>query len=73
MEKLLTNNDNICILLRISSNYFVAGIEIKNNKIISIAPIIKYMINWSMPEIKKYCKQKNWKIETINVKTSEHK
>lgn len=49
-------------LIRIESNYFVAGIDLENNR---YAPIIKYMKSWSLKKIFKYCNNKKWKIACI--------
>lgn len=50
------------MFLRITSDHFCAGID--NNK---IAPIIKYMKNWSISRIYEYCKNKNWKVEDLEM------
>lgn len=53
-------------LIRISSNYFVAGIDVgKLGRIMKAAPILKYMIGWTVPEVQAYCKHKRWKLEMI--------
>jgi len=48
------------MLLRIVSNYFVAGYDITND---NIAPIIKYMRYWNLQKIKNYCNKKKWSLE----------
>ena len=50
------------MLIRISSNYFVAGYDCTTG---NIAPIIKYMRLWSIKRISDYCKNKNWHIEFL--------
>ena len=64
-------------LVRITSSYFVAGIEMYSDHHINTftirkktnrcAPIIKYMRNWNIIHIKNYCKYKKWKCEVLNV------
>jgi len=50
------------MLLRISSKYFVAGFDMETGR---IAPIIKYMKNWSLERIERYCKEKSWVLEKL--------
>ena len=50
------------MFLRITSKYFCAGII--DNK---VAPIIKYMKNWSENEIYNYCYKKNWNVEDLEI------
>jgi len=51
------------MLLRIMSNYFVAGKDGKN-----VAPIIKYMKNWSDSDVRRYCNKKGWEFEIIRTR-----
>lgn len=48
------------MLLRITSDYFVAGFDTETG---NIAPIIQYMKSWSIEKIERFCKKKNWKLE----------
>lgn len=54
------------ILIRIEAPYFVAGIvyNIDIGEVIKIAPIIKYMKQWSVSQIIQYCEKKHWKVTT---------
>lgn len=45
------------MLIRIESPYFIAGYDTDNN---NIAPIIKYMKNWTIKQIQAYCNKKKW-------------
>lgn len=47
------------MLIRITSNYFCAGLILGERA----APIISYMKNWSFDEILNYCNKKKWLIE----------
>lgn len=64
--------------IRIEAPHFVAAIdcycidnpnynskEPMKRKIHRCAPIIKYMSEWTIGEILRYCKKKNWKCEFI--------
>lgn len=49
------------MMLRITSDYFCAGVIIKEKT----APIIKYMLEWNENRIRFYCSQKGWIVERI--------
>ena len=51
------------MLIRITSKYFCAGYDMNNG---NIAPIIKYMKDWSFERIKNYCSLKGWKLEWLD-------
>ena len=51
------------MFLRITSDYFCAGITSNN-----AAPIIKNIKNWSENEIYEYCNKKEWKVENLSKK-----
>ena len=53
------------MLIRISAPHFVAGAFIRENKVYSCAPIIKYMMGWNKETVQKYCDKKGWVFETI--------
>lgn len=52
-------------LVRITSNYFCAGILIDKIHLVCVeaAPILKYMKNKKFNWIKSYCDKKGWKLE----------
>ena len=52
-------------LYKVSSNYFVCGIEIENDVCVNAAPIVKYMKRKKLNWIKMYCKQKGFKLIMI--------
>lgn len=53
-------------MIRISSKYFVAGLETNAFGVaIRCAPIIKYMKGWSSHRVAMYCNKKGWKFEVI--------
>lgn len=47
-------------LITIDSGYFNAGAVLFENKVITVAPIIKYMMGWSIQKIENYCYKKGW-------------
>jgi len=52
-------------LVRISSDYFVAGIELDgiHSVCVTAAPILKYMRGKKLKWIMDYCAKKGWKFE----------
>lgn len=52
------------MLLRIVAPYFVAGIVVGERA----APIIKYMVPWTLEQIGAYCAKKRWTVEVANEK-----
>lgn len=48
------------MLLRIESNYFVAGCIVEGDVCIHAAPIIRYMIKWPREKIITYIRKKGW-------------
>lgn len=60
-------------LYQIKSNYFCAGIIVKNKTIIYTAPIIKWMKGKSIRFIKQYCRNKNFKIKRIRINENKKK
>lgn len=52
-------------LYRIEAPHFVAGFGFKDQKVAGIASIIKYMIDWPIDRIQRYCDKKGWYLEEI--------
>lgn len=51
---------------QIQSHYFVAGIEIDKNKIVSrCAPIVQYMKGWHIDKVYSYALTKKWLVVDI--------
>ena len=60
-EKPITAN-----LLRITSSYFCAGLELKKRPEFNrCAPIIHYMKTWDWKRIKDYAGNIGWKLEKV--------
>lgn len=47
-------------LFLVTGAHFYAGIVFKNDKVITSAPILKYMSGWSKAEVRRYCDKKQW-------------
>ena len=52
-------------LYQIKAKHFVAGLETKHSVVIFTAPIIKYMVGWSLERVKEYCQRKEWELNYI--------
>lgn len=54
-------------MIRIVSDYFVAGLVLDRNylTVIRAAPILSYMMGWSVIKVIQYCDLKNWEYETL--------
>lgn len=46
----------------VDSGYFYAMGDLETGR---FAPIIKFMKNWTIEEIRDYCKNKGWKLQEI--------
>lgn len=50
-------------LIRITSNYFCAGVVAHDDVVTHAAPILKYMRGWTIKRVRAYCKIKDWDCE----------
>lgn len=54
-------NQSIGTIITIDAPHFNAGIEYDDNDIVvHAAPIIRYMIGWSINQVTSYCTKKGW-------------
>lgn len=53
------------MMIWIKSSYFTVGIEVKNDKVVKIAPIVKYMYGWDRQKVIDYCVSKQWYYEIL--------
>jgi hypothetical protein len=53
------------MLYRVTSNYFCAGLIMRNGKVVRAAPIIKYMKGWNIVRIRQYAARRNWTVERV--------
>lgn len=51
------------LLLRILAPHFVAGVELFEGRAVRSAPILRYMMGWTLQSIRDYCKRKQWTLE----------
>lgn len=56
---------------RIYSGYFCAGIVTRHKVVKEAAPILHYMLGWSLDRVKSYAKRKRWGIELVTLDTTE--
>ncbi len=57
-------------LIRITSNYFCAGIIIENGKVIKTAPILyKRLFSLTEEKCKEVCRQNRWNYEELKKET----
>jgi hypothetical protein len=57
------------ILAQITSDAkprFTAGIVLWDDKVIEVAPIVKYMKKWSRAQVRDYCARRGWKISIVH-------
>ena len=52
-------------LIRITSSYFCAGIEVEDQHVVNTAPILKYMNGWSMSQVIDYVKKNLWTLKVV--------
>lgn len=53
------------MLLQISSNYFVACVQLESFYVVHWAPILSYMRGWPLEKVIKYSVLKEWQIYEI--------
>lgn len=46
--------------LQITTKYMCAGLVVRNQTVISTAPILKYMKGWDVLKVMEYCQKKGW-------------
>jgi hypothetical protein len=51
--------------VRIEAEHFVARIECSGGKVVVAAPIVKYMLGWTVKEAAQYTRKKKWKTEVM--------
>jgi hypothetical protein len=52
-------------MLRILGPDFVAGLIVDGKRIVRAAPVIRYMIGWTVQQVAARCAQKGWECETF--------
>ncbi len=52
-------------LIQITAPYFCAGLMINNERVLYAAPIIHYMVGWSVDSVIDYCLVRHWTCRII--------
>lgn len=52
-------------LVQFDSGYFCAAIEVRGDLVFKAAPILKYMVGWTLSRAIAYARSKKWKITFI--------
>ena len=52
-------------LWRIEAPHFVAGTVTEGRLVVTVAPILHYMEDWSITEMDNYCKKKGWTLTCL--------
>jgi hypothetical protein len=59
------------VLIQITAPHFCAGVVVAPNGVgRSAAPILRYMVGWTFPQIVQYCTKKRWHVRIIDDKES---
>jgi len=58
------------LLCRITAPHFCAGLRLcrDGNK---CAPILRYMVDWPLSQVRDYCRVMEWKLEVIDLRSHE--
>lgn len=49
----------------IEAPHFTAGIVLWDDKVVEVAPIVRYMKKWSRERVRSYCQGKSWKVSVV--------
>lgn len=47
-------------MLVIASHYFYCGVVLEGKNVVRTAPIVGYMLGWSLEQVEAYCLKKRW-------------
>ena len=50
-------------MIRIVAPHFVAGVVLKDERVIYAAPILKWMAGWTVDRVEGYCRSKGWEFQ----------
>lgn len=50
---------------------FCAGVELKGSIVVKTAPILKYMLGWSVERVYSYARNRGWEATAIGEKDRE--
>ena len=55
------------LLFRIVAPHFVAGLILaRTGRITQAAPILRYMVGWSLGRVESYCLSKGWAVNLLS-------
>ena len=60
-------NEDTGGLYQVEAPHFSCGFTVKMGLVIASAPIVRYMIGWTVAKAKGYCAAKKWKISYLGV------
>lgn len=52
-------------LFQITAPHFVAGLEVRGQKVVRAAPILGWTVGRSLGRVAAYCREKNWSIVAV--------
>jgi hypothetical protein len=52
-------------MIQITSDYFCAAVIVEHERVVSAAPILYYMVGWTVDRVMWYCDKKQWKYKTV--------
>jgi hypothetical protein len=52
-------------MIRITAPHFCAGVIVEYGRITRAAPILRYMVGWSVERAIAYARGKGWKVEGL--------
>jgi hypothetical protein len=55
------------VLAQITAPHFCAGLIQRDGTVRQAAPIVKYMIGWSIQRAVEYARSKGWRVDPISV------
>jgi hypothetical protein len=58
------------LLAAIDAPHFYAGIVLRDDKVIEVAPIVSYMMDWRRDQVRDYCRRKRWKVLVVRSEPS---
>lgn len=52
-------------LVRVVAPHFVAGLVVDDEYVIHAAPILRYMVGWSVDRVRDYVAKKGWRASNV--------
>jgi len=64
---MLDLSEEMCGLYSVEAPHFCCGLTVERGFVTTTAPIVKYMVGWTLTKVKAYCSAKKWKISYLGV------